>query len=249
MNGMFRLMYVAVFFWIVSLLASTVMVFAYEEIEVKDGGAISGKAIFLGAAPERAAVDISKDKEVCATHPVLSENLIVSPDSKTIKNVIVSIVNIENGKKLALPSENPSLDQKGCVFTPHVLCVAAGTTIDIINSDPITHNVHTYPDENTAINKAQPPSLKKIPLTTEFGEEDPMKVSCDYHGWMSAWVGIFEHPYFAVTGDGGSFTLTNVPAGSYEVKAWQEELGELVKLVAVKAGETAVCDFEFKQGE
>lgn len=222
--------------------------FAYEAIEVKDGGTISGKVTLSGTIPERAPIDVTKDKEVCATHPKLSENLIVS-ESKGIKNVIVSIIGIEKGKKAEIPSENPTLDQRGCEFTPHVICVTAGTTIDILNSDPITHNVHTYPEENTAVNKAQPPSLKKIPLTTEFGEEDPMKVACDYHGWMSAWVGIFEHPYFAVTGDDGSFTITDVPPGSYEVKAWQEELGELVKLGAVKAGEKTVLDFEFKVEE
>ena len=99
----------------------------------------------------------------------------------TIKNVIISIVDIESGKKLNIPTTNPSLDQNGCVFIPHVIVVAAGTTIDIINSDSVTHNVHTYPEENTAINKAQPPSLKIISIATEFGEEDPMKVSCDYH--------------------------------------------------------------------
>lgn len=222
--------------------------FAYEVIEVKDGGTISGKVTLLGDVPERAPIDINRDKEVCATHPKLSENLIVS-ESKGIKNVIVSIIGIEKGKKIEIPSENPVLDQKDCEFKPHVICITAGTTIDVLNSDPIIHNVHTYPEENTAINMAQPPSLKKILLTTEFGEEDPVKIACDYHGWMSAWLGIFEHPYFAVTGDDGVFTLTDVPPGSYEVKAWQEELGELVKLASVKAGEKTALDFEFKVEE
>ncbi len=220
-------------------------VIAYEGGDVSGGGTISGKALFSGTAPVRAKVDVTKDKEVCAAIEHLSDLLVVGAGN-AIKNVIVSITDIESGKKLEIPSTNPSLDQNGCVFIPHVIAVAAGTTIDIINSDSVTHNVHTYPEENSAINKAQPPSLKVISIATEFGEEDPMKVSCDYHGWMSSWVGIFEHPYFAVTGDDGSFTLENVPAGAYEVKAWQEEMGELVKTVSVKAGETTALDFEFK---
>ncbi len=176
----------------------------------------------------------------------LSDLLIVSADG-AVKNVIVSIVEIAKGKKVEIPTTNPCLDQNGCVFIPHVIAVAAGTTIDIKNSDAVTHNVHTYPEENSAINKAQPPSLTIISIPTEFGEEDPMKVSCDYHGWMSSWVGIFEHPYFAVTGDDGTFSLDNVPAGAYEVKAWQEDVGELVQLVDVKAGAATTLDFQFKK--
>ena len=230
------------------ILAAIVLSFApsvkaYEGGDVSGGGSISGKALFSGTAPAREVVNVTKDKEVCAASEHLSDALVV--DGNAIKNVIVSILDIESGKKIVLPSTNPSLDQNGCVFIPHVIAVAAGTTIDIINSDTVTHNVHTYPEENSAINKAQPPSLKVISIETEFGEEDPMKVSCDYHGWMSSWVGIFEHPYFTVTGDDGSFTLDNIPAGAYEVKAWQEEMGELVKTVSVKAGETTSLDFEF----
>lgn len=224
---------------------SVTSVFAYEGGDVSNGGSISGKALFLGTAPARAKIDVTKDKEVCATEEHLSDALVVN--GNVVKNVIVSIVNIASGKNIELPPNNPVLDQNGCTFKPHVIAIVAGTTIDILNSDSVTHNVHTYPEENSAVNKAQPPSLKKISLTTEFGEEDPMKVSCDYHGWMSAWVGIFDHPYFSVTGEDGSFILDNVPAGAYEVKAWQEELGELVKTITVKAGESSSCDFEFKQ--
>lgn len=227
-------------------LTGSVQVYAYEGGDVANGGTISGKALFLGDVPARVAIDVTKDKEVCGAVEHLSDLLVVSAN-KEIKNVIVSIVDIESGKAVEIPAANPALDQKGCVFTPHVICVTAGTTVDILNSDSVTHNVHTYPEENSAVNKAQPPSLKRVGLETEFGEEDPMKVSCDYHGWMSAWIGIFEHPYYAVTGDDGSFTLSNVPAGAYEVKAWQEDLGELVKTISVKAGETTTENFEFKK--
>ncbi len=227
-----------------ALLFSGVNANAYEGGDVSNGGTISGKITFSGTAPARAPINVTKDKEVCGATEHLSDLLIVGAGN-AIKNVIVSLVEIEKGKAIVAPSSNPKLDQNGCVFTPHVICVTAGTTIDILNSDSVTHNVHTYPEENTAVNKAQPPSLKVISIETEFGEEDPMKVSCDYHGWMSSWVGIFEHPYFAVTGDDGSFTIDNIPAGAYEVKAWQEDLGELVKTVGVKAGETTTENFEF----
>ena len=218
--------------------------YAYEGGDVANGGSITGKITLAGAVPAREALNITKDKEVCAATEHLSDLLIVSGDN-AIKNVIVSIVDIEKGKKAEIPATNPTLDQNGCVFVPHVICVTAGTTIDILNSDAVTHNVHTYPEENTAVNKAQPPSLKVISLETEFGEEDPMKVACDYHGWMSSWVGIFEHPYYALTGDDGTFEISGIPAGAYELKAWQEELGELVKTVKIKEGESISVNFEF----
>lgn len=228
---------------ILSLIVFSAKLYAYEGSDVSGGGIISGSTLFSGTAPARGKVEITKDKEVCAAEEHMSDLLIVNGNK--IENVIVSITDIEKGKKVVIPSSNPSLDQNGCVFKPHVIAVAAGTSIDIINSDSVTHNVHTYPEENSAMNKAQPPSLKVISIATEFGEEDPMKVACDYHGWMSSWVGIFEHPYFAVTGADGAFSLDSVPPGAYEVKAWQEELGELVKTVQVKAGETTSLDFEF----
>lgn len=234
------------FLAIFTVLCVSSYVFAYEGGDVSGGGSISGKITFTGAAPARTPIDVTKDKDVCGVMEHLSDLLIVSADG-AVKNVIVSIVEIAKGKKVEIPTTNPCLDQNGCVFIPHVIAVAAGTTIDIKNSDAVTHNVHTYPEENSAINKAQPPSLTIISIPTEFGEEDPMKVSCDYHGWMSSWVGIFEHPYFAVTGDDGTFSLDNVPAGAYEVKAWQEDVGELVQLVDVKAGAATTLDFQFKK--
>ena len=221
-------------------------IYAYEEVEVSNGGTISGTALFLDPIPTREPIDVTKDKDVCAMGEHLSEALIVGAD-RSIKNVIVSIIEIEKGKKIEKPSSNPTIDQNGCTFIPHVLCITAGTTIDILNSDSVTHNVHTYPEENSAINKVQPSSLEKISLETEFGEEDPMKIGCDYHGWMGGWVGIFEHPYFALTGDDGSYTISDIPPGVYEVKAWQEDLGELVKTISVKAGETTTESFEFKR--
>ena len=229
----------------ISLFVSS-QLFAYEQIDVSNGGTVSGTATLKGAAPERAKIDVTKDKEVCAAVEHLSDALIVSAGG-AIKNVIVSIVDVEKGKKIEAPASNPTLDQNGCVFVPHVICITAGTSIDILNSDSVTHNVHTYPEENTAVNKAQPSSLPKITIETEFGEEDPMKVACDYHGWMSSWVGIFEHPYYALTGDDGKFTIDNLPAGAYEIKAWQEDIGELVKTIAVKAGETTTENFVFEK--
>jgi len=212
---------------------------AYEGGEVKDGGMITGSIKFAGAPPARKEVPVTKDKEVCGKEKHLSWDLIVGPN-KGIENAVVSLTDVKKGKKWA--TTKATLDQNSCVYKPHVLVVPAGATIDILNSDGILHNIHTYSTANPAFNKAQP-KFKKV-LTADFKKPETIKVTCDAHGWMLGWIVVSDHPYVAVTDEKGEFTLKDVPPGHYKLEIWHETLGKSTKEVTVKSKEETKVQIE-----
>ena len=212
---------------------------AYDGGEVKDGGTISGTVKFAGTPPARKTIEVTKDKEVCAKEKHLSSDLIVGPD-KGIENAVVRLVDVKKGKKWA--STKAELDQKGCIYRPHVAVVPAGGELNILNSDGILHNIHTYSKANPSINKAQP-KFKKV-LTEKFSKPEVIKVACDAHAWMGGWIVVSDHPYVAVTDEKGAFSLKDVPAGTYKVEIWQETLGKSEKTVTVKAKEETKLTIE-----
>lgn len=201
-------------------------------------GTISGTVKLAGAPPAAKKLTVTKDTAKCGQEK-LSEELIVGKGGG-LKNAVVNLVGI-TGKPMKL-DKNPTLDQKTCQFIPHVLIVPAGGILDILNSDGILHNIHTYSTKNPTINKAQPGFKKK--MTEKFAQPEIVKVTCDAHAWMNGWIVVADHPYYAVTDDAGSFKLTNVPTGTYKLRVWQESLGEQVKEITVKAGEEAKVTFE-----
>jgi plastocyanin len=212
---------------------------AYEGGEVKDGGTISGSIKFAGAPPARKEIPVTKDKEVCGKDKHLSWDLIVGPN-KGIENAVVNLLNVKKGKKWAITKA--TLDQNGCVYKPHVVVAPAGATMDILNSDGILHNIHTYSTANPAFNKAQP-KFKKV-LTADFNKPETIKVTCDAHGWMLGWIVVSDHPYVAVTDEKGEFTLKDVPPGQYKLEIWHETLGKSTKEVTVKPKEETKVQIE-----
>lgn len=202
---------------------------AYEAGEVKDGGTITGTIKFAGTAPPRKELQVTKDKEVCGKEKHLSWDLIVGPN-KGIENTVVRLIDVKKGKKWEIAKA--TIDQKGCVYLPHVAVAPAGGEVDILNSDGILHNIHTFSTANPAINKAQP-KFKKV-LTEKFAKPEVIKVTCDAHAWMLGWLAVSDHPYVAVTNDKGEFSLSNVPPGTYKLEVWQESLGKKVQDVTVK---------------
>ncbi|MCZ7627012.1 MAG: carboxypeptidase regulatory-like domain-containing protein [Candidatus Methylomirabilis sp.] len=135
-----------------------------------------------------------------------------------------------------------TLDQNVCVYEPHVVKLPAGGALDVLNSDGILHNIHTYSKANPSINKAQP-KFKKV-LTEKFAKPEIIKVTCDAHSWMLGWIVVSDHPYVAVTNDKGEFTLNNVPPGTYKLEVWQETLGKKVQDVVVKAKQETKVNVE-----
>ncbi len=211
---------------------------AYESGDVKDGGTISGTVKFKGTAPAPKKLDVSKDKEVCAKTPKVDQSLVVNGGN--LVNAVVMITDIKKGKKIE--TKKVTLDQNGCEYKPHVLAFPAGTTVEILNPDGILHNVHSYSKVNSPFNQAQP-KFKKT-LDVKIDKPEVIEVKCDVHGWMQGWLVVTESPYVSVTDNSGSFKLTDVPPGNYNVEVWHEKLGKTSQKVTVKGKEDAKVNFE-----
>lgn len=215
---------------------------AYETIEVTDGGSIVGTVRFRGAVPARKRLEITTDKDVCGKHEKLSRELVVGADGR-VQYAVVSIVGIVEGKGF---SAAPLLDQKDCEYEPHVTLVVPGKPLDIKNSDGINHNVHAFGKSNPEWNKGTPGFFTKqnrvLPVT--FEKPEYVRVGCDVHAWMKGWIVVMENPYYAVTDAAGTFSLTDVPPGQHDLKVWHETLGEQTIRVSVPARGEAKADFE-----
>jgi plastocyanin len=142
------------------------------------------------------------------------------------------------------PSEPVVLQQKGCLYQPHVLGLQSGQTLKVVNDDQTTHNIHIMPQNNREWNKSQPPGMTIE--ETIARQEVAIPVRCNVHPWMKSYVAVFKHPFFAVTGKNGSFELKNLPPGNYTLQAWHEKFGTSTQKVTLGASETKSVDFVFK---
>jgi plastocyanin len=214
----------------------------YKVMEVTNGGSISGKALFAGASPPAdETVTLTSEQSLCGDKLPAEKYLING--NKEIKNVVVYLDGIKKGK--AIPKDKALVDNVLCAFVPHVSVGFKGNEVDIVNSDPVFHNVHSYIKGKTTYNLGLPDKGSKV--TKKMKRDGIMEVKCDSHPWMLGYVFISKHPYAIATGDDGSFTISDIPAGSYKVKAWHEGLGQLdLGKVTVEAGKTAKVNAEFK---
>jgi len=122
--------------------------------------------------------------------------------------------------------------------------VMVGQKLEIDNSDPVLHNIKAVPTHNRGFNVSQPGAGMKT--TRTFSTEEVMvPLQCNVHSWMHAYVGVLSHPYFAVSGEDGTFTIDGLPPGTYTVEAWHEKLGTKTATVTVGTGETKTADFTF----
>jgi len=210
-------------------------------------GDVTGKVSFEGAAPAATRLRMDADKFCSMAHksPVTSEEVVVNKNG-TLKNVLVYVKDGVGGKKSDVPKTPVMFDQKGCVYTPHVLGIMAGQELQVKNSDNTLHNVHALPKVNDGFNQGQPvPGIMK----KMFGKpEAPFKVKCEVHSWMGAYIGVFNHPYFSVSGDDGSFTIKGLPAGEYTLEAWHEKYGLQTGKAKVDAAGKATVNFSYKAG-
>ena len=213
---------------------------AYEAIAVTDGGTLSGAVTYEGTPPAPTKIEVTKDPEVCGKDPKTAPGLLIG-QGNGIANVVVT-VQATKGKKLDVPTTNPVFDQKTCEFHPHVLAFPAGSTVDVLNSDGILHNIHTTSTANPSQNQAQPKFKPKIQIKVD--KPETIQVKCDVHGWMSAWWVATDQPYVAVTDASGAFKITDLPPGDYEVELWQEKLGKKTEKVSIKAKEETKVAWE-----
>ena len=183
---------------------------------------------------------------VCAkVNPGATSEILVLGRANGLKNVFVYVKDGLGSRRYAVPSTPVSLDQKGCIYVPHVFGVQAGQTVLVSNSDPLIHNVHALPKNNREFNFAQP--AKTPPVERVFNQpEIGLPFKCDVHGWMNAYVNVVTHPFFAVTTDDGSFEIKGLPAGTYTLELWHERLGTQTLPVTVAADAPAKISASFK---
>jgi plastocyanin len=193
------------------------------------GGTIRGTVRFTGASFEPKKLPVTVDHAVCGKEKD-AEDIVLSPE-KGIRNVVVSLQPPPPGAKWPVALPVVQMDQEQCVFVPRVVVVPAGGTVEFLNSDRLLHNLHSASKENRIFNRTQPRG-RTIPVVLERPEI--LRVDCDLHPWMRAWVVVAEHPFYAVTNDQGECMLDHVPPGEYTLQLWQESLGAVTKVVAVK---------------
>ncbi|MGO8925458.1 MAG: carboxypeptidase regulatory-like domain-containing protein [Limisphaerales bacterium] len=215
-------------------------------LQVAPAADITGTVTLKGTPPKELAITPIMDDATCSklhTTVPTTQFYVVGPKGE-LADVIVSLQGI-SGKSTGASAPPVILDQKGCLYVPSIFAVQTDQKIIVKNDDPVLHNVHTMPAEgsgNTAKNEAQLP--KGPDLTFSFSKpENFLKFKCDVHSWMFAWVSIFDHPYFAVTGKDGSFKIANVPPGNYKIQAAHRKAGTVTQEIEVKEGEPAKVDF------
>jgi hypothetical protein len=199
------------------------------------GGTISGKATYEGKPVNPKKVTVTQDRSVCGD---MKEIYPVEINGGGIMNAVVWIEDITKGKNFAFPP--PSLDQKGCMFMPHILVMAPGQ-LKVLNSDSVPHNVHIFSRVNRAFNQVMPPGGE--PLNVSLFRPDTVIVRCDVHTWMQGYIVVAKNPYYTVTGKGGSFELSDVPPGTYHLSVWQESLGTKTQEITVQEGKTTSVNF------
>ena len=209
-------------------------------------GTLSGKVEFKGAKPAPAKIDMGADKKclkIASGKDVVSDQVVVNPNN-TLRNVFVYIKSGLAKKDYPVPPKAVKLDQEGCQYNPHVLGVMVNQAVEIGSSDETLHNVHALPKNSKPFNLPFP--KRGMTRKEKFTSPEVMvKVRCDVHNWMAAYIGVLDHPFFSVTDGQGRFSIPNLPAGKYEVEAWHEKYGTATATVTVGASGTATTDFSF----
>ena len=208
---------------------------------------VTGTITFDGKAPALKPLAMDAEPVCHKVHggkPVANEMLVLG-GGNTMGNIMVWISKgLPAGKTYPAPKTPVVLDQKGCVYMPHVMGIMVGQTYRILNSDGILHNIHTLPKINPAFNRGQPATVKE--MTTSFPKPEVMlQVKCDVHPWMNAYIGVFTHPFFSVTGPDGKFSISNLEAGTYKISAWHERLGTQTASLTVTASDAKMQNFKF----
>ena len=218
-------------------------------IDPATAGSVTGMIKLEGMAPRMRPINMAADPVCAGSHPqpATTENVLTGANG-ALQNVFVYLQGDFSGYAIPTTTTPASLDQRGCMFHPHVLGMQTSQPLSVTNSDQTTHNVHPVPKNNREWNETQPPGAS--PLSREFPRQEiAIPVKCNIHPWMQSYVAVLSSPYFQVTGPDGRFSLTNVPPGDYTVIAWHELYGSSEQAVTIGPSESQTVDFSFKTAD
>jgi len=217
------------------------------KVDTAVAGTVKGVVNFEGTAPKNEAIKMNADP-VCVKQnkdPQFQETYMVADDGKTLGNVFVYVKDGLGNYIFDTPTTPAKIDQQNCRYHPHVMGMMVGQPLQIVNSDGTLHNIHAIPTKNAEFNTGQP--IKGMKTDHVFTAAETMvPFKCDVHGWMNAYAGVLPHPYFAVTDDGGTFTIKNLPPGTYKLTAWHEKLGTQTADITLAAKDDKENNFTFK---
>jgi plastocyanin len=203
---------------------------------------VTGHVTFSGKAPAPEPITMASDPR-CMNVGAATEHTLVGPKGELL-NTFVYVKDGLGDLKFPVPTTPVVLDQKGCQYRPHVFGVQVGQSVEILNSDPTLHNIHAWPMTNQEFNVGQ--ALQGLHNQHTFSTREVMvPFRCDVHKWMNAFVGVLDHPFFAVSGADGAFVLKGLPPGTYTIEAWHEKLGTQTLSVTVGAKETKDVSLAF----
>lgn len=213
-------------------------------VSAETAGRVTGAIRLEGTPPPPEPVRMNSDP-YCVDNGGTPTPEFVTGANGVLQHVFVYVKDGLGDLKFPVPQTPVVLDQKGCVYTPHVFGIQIGQNLDILNSDSTLHNVHAIPENNREFNRAQ--SLAGIKHTHTFSTREVMvPFKCNVHNWMTAYVGVLDHPFYSVSGPDGTFRLDGLPPGTYTIEAWHEKLGTQTQTVTIGEKETRDIAFTFK---
>jgi hypothetical protein len=212
-------------------------------LSAQSTGTIKGRVLLSGKSPGNAVIRMGVDPkcgEMNRGQRVIQEEVMVKDGG--LSNAFLKLQG--TFPATPVPAKPVILDQQHCIYQPRVIGVRMGQTIEIHNSDPLLHNLHSLSAHGNSFNVGQPVAglvYKYQPKS----EETMLRLKCDVHRWMTAYIGVVSHPYFAVSGDAGTFTIDKVPAGMQTIQVWHERYGLLTQKVQIKAGVVTTVNFTY----
>lgn len=205
-------------------------------------GNIVGTIAFAGEVPASRKVAMDQDPACQQLGEAFVEDVVVN--NGKLQNVFIYVKSGLPAATFEIPASEVVLDQKGCKYVPRVLGLRVGQPLKVANSDPTDHNIHPVPKTNNEWNQSQ--LAGQSPITRKFAREEIMvRIKCDKHPWMIAWVGVLAHPFYTVSGPDGTFAIKGLPPGEYELEAWHEKYGARTTKVKVSEQADAKADFTF----
>jgi plastocyanin len=213
-------------------------------VDPATAGSISGRVAFEGPVPVPQAIRMDSDPNCAGQGSNAADETLVVGRTGALQNVFVYVKDVLGNLRFPVPSAPAVLDQKGCRYVPHVLGTQVGQPVEVRNSDPTLHNVHAIPETNQEFNTGQP--IQGMKHTHTFTTTEVMvPFKCDVHGWMRAYIGVLDHPFYAVTDAAGGFALQGLPPGTYTIEAWHESLGRQTQAVTIGTSEAKDVAFTF----